>query len=187
MEDTPRIPFLRWISAQPPPVEHLTLGRLHPADFQSTHALLRALGPQLKVLDIYFSPKSPPAQISTELPLSTNVQLHTLILHMPPRHESHPHDPADAPLSLLANAGPALRRAVFIFHAAFATFGWNTFSRVLDGPHSTQCSPDASRRLRPSWCRCSTRNRGAPSRRTHLSVWRTHLCPSASSVVCLLG
>ncbi|KAF8899177.1 hypothetical protein BD779DRAFT_1666894 [Infundibulicybe gibba] len=130
----PRTPFLRWISAQPPALEHLTLQQLTPSELQSTGALLQALGSNLKSLDISFKGLSSPADVSAHLHLGANTCLHTLTMHIALRHfygTRHPRSPADAPLALLAPTFPALRRATLALHVSFMsqfdTLDWGAF------------------------------------------------------------
>ncbi|KAF8899203.1 hypothetical protein BD779DRAFT_1666916 [Infundibulicybe gibba] len=73
-----RVPFLRWLSAHPPMLQHITLYNLEESELQSTGTFLRTLGTHLRTLDIGFTDHSPTSAQAARLSLSTNTHLQAL-------------------------------------------------------------------------------------------------------------
>ncbi|KAF8899175.1 hypothetical protein BD779DRAFT_65564 [Infundibulicybe gibba] len=110
-DDAHRAPFLRWLSDHQPKIEHLTLLSLSRNEFEPAAALLRALGPHLRILDISYKDDAPSllTQDPMCLPLLANINLHTLRISCMPLSFPSPSPNQYIFLTLLNSNSPVLR------------------------------------------------------------------------------
>ncbi|KAF8899184.1 hypothetical protein BD779DRAFT_1487415 [Infundibulicybe gibba] len=121
-----RVLFLEWLLAGPVTLKHLTLHEITSDELQSTHALLHALGPHLRTLDISFRHTcATPIRL-----LSANTRLHTLRLDTDCYTTTSRLDIASA---LIDSASPTLS-CLTLFVTLYTqpdALGWNALDTLL--------------------------------------------------------
>ncbi|KAF8877170.1 hypothetical protein BD779DRAFT_119044 [Infundibulicybe gibba] len=136
--DAHRTSFLRWLSDNQPTIQHLILRSLSIDELEPAAALLRAIGPHLRSLDISFRGTSPhQPQTPTRLPLQSNIHLHTLHISRIPLSFAGPIPRLCIPPTLLDSTCPTIRCIAFQLEPSDTTDGpagslrWDEFDAML--------------------------------------------------------